>query len=61
MPKGKYFKEQYTDITQEKVKNYLKRKLKDGDWYLDANEAVYYGFADLVLNTRKFNSINSLK
>ena len=59
--KGKYFKEQYTDITQEKVKNYLKRKLKDGYWYLDANEAVYYGFADLVLNTRKFNSINSLK
>ena len=59
--KAKYFKEQYTDITQEKVKNYLKRKFKDGDWFLDANESVYYGFADLVLNTRKFNSINSLK
>lgn len=58
---GKYFKEQYEEPTQEKVKNFLKRKLKDGDWYLDANEAVYYGFADLVLSTRKFNSINSLK
>ena len=32
---GKYFKDQYTDITEDKVKNYLKRKLKDGDWYLD--------------------------
>ena len=40
---------------------YLKRKLKDGDWYLDANEAVYYGFADAVLATRKFPSIGSLK
>ena len=59
--KGKYFKEQYTEPTHEKVKNYLKRKFKEGDWYLDANESVYYGFSDLVLNTRKFNSINSLK
>ena len=59
--KGKYFKEHYTDITEEKVRNYLKRKLKDGDWYLDANEAVYYGFADCVLDTRKCKNIESLK
>lgn len=59
--KSKYFKEHYTDITEEKVRNYLKRKLKDGDWYLDANEAVYYGFADAVLNTRKYKDIDSLK
>lgn len=58
---GKYFKEHYNEPDFDKVKNYLKRKFKDGDWYLDANESVYYGFADLVLNTRKFNSINSLK
>jgi ATP-dependent protease ClpP protease subunit len=59
--KSKYFKQQYTDLTEEKVKNYLKRKFKDGDWFLDAHEAVYYGFADCVLNTRKCNSINGLK
>lgn len=59
--KGKYFKESYTDINQDKVKNYLKRKLKDGDWYLDAHEAVYYGFADAVLDTRKFSNLDSLK
>jgi ATP-dependent protease ClpP protease subunit len=58
---GKYFKEHYNEPDFDKVKNYLKRKFKDGDWFLDANESVYYGFADLVLNTRKFNSINSLK
>ena len=59
--KGKYFKDHYTDLTEEKVRNYLKRKLKDGDWYLDANEAVYYGFADAVLETRKYPHIDSLK
>ena len=59
--KGKYFKEQYTDINEDKVRNYLKRKLKDGDLYLDPNEAVYYGFADCVLKTRKCQNINSLK
>ena len=59
--KGKYFKEHYTEPDLDKVKGYLKRKLKDGDWYLDSNESVYYGFADVVLNTRKYNSINSLR
>ena len=59
--KGKYFKEQYADITEEKVKNYLKRKLKDGDWYLDPNEAVFYGFADCVLTTRRCPTINGVK
>jgi|TARA_R110000851_G_scaffold188268_3_gene338322 ATP-dependent protease ClpP protease subunit len=59
--KGKYFKDHYSNPDQDKTKNYLKRKFKDGDWYLDANESVYYGFADLVLNTRKFSSIDSLK
>tara|TARA_Y100001973_G_C5158564_1_gene312236 strand:- start:186 stop:839 length:654 start_codon:yes stop_codon:yes gene_type:complete len=59
--KGKYFKEQYADISHEKVKNYLKRKFKDGDWYLDAHESVYYGFADCVLDTRSYRNINSLK
>jgi ATP-dependent protease ClpP protease subunit len=58
---GKYFKESYTDLNQEKVKNFIKRKLKDGDWYLEANEAVYYGFADYVLDTRRCKNIESLK
>jgi len=37
------------------------RKLKDGDWYLDANEAVYYGLSDAVLESRKYPHIDSLK
>jgi len=59
--KGKYFKEKFKTVTMEKVKRFLKRKLKDGDWYLTAHEAVYYGLADNVITHRNFGSINSLK
>jgi ATP-dependent Clp protease protease subunit len=59
--KGKFFTQRYKNITQQKVKNYIKRKLKEGDWYLKAHDAVYYGFADCVLGTRRFPSIDSLK
>jgi len=59
--KGKYFKEKFKSVTTEKVKRFLKRKLKDGDWYLTAHEAVYYGLADNVITHRSFGSVNSLK
>ena len=59
--KGKYFKENYESINEEKIKTFLKRKLKDGDWYLTSHESVHYGFADLVLQTRSHPSIDSLK
>ena len=58
---GKFFKEKLKTITEEKVKNFLRKKLKDGDWYLNANEAVYYGFADGVLTNRNFKTIDMLK
>jgi len=58
---AEYFRDKWDTITEEKVKNYLKRKLKDGDWYMTAEEAVYYGFADGVLSTRKYPHIDSLK
>jgi ATP-dependent protease ClpP protease subunit len=59
--KGKYFKEKFNPVTPEKVKRFLKRKLKDGDWYLTSHEAVYYGLADNVITHRSYGSINSLK
>lgn len=33
-----------------KTKKYLYRKLKDGDWYMNSEQAVYYGFADRVID-----------
>ena len=55
---GLYFKEK--KYTLDKVKKYLYKKLKDGDWYLKPEEAVYYGFADGVLGSRKHPNIDSL-
>ena len=46
---GKFFKEKYGNKPdQDKVKTYLTRKLKSGDWYITAEDAVYYGFADEI-------------
>ena len=45
---GKYFKERKYNVS--KTKAYIKRKMKDGDWYLAANEAVHFGFADGIDN-----------
>jgi len=59
--KGKFFKEHYKQPTEEKVKGFIKRKLKSGDWYLSSHESVYYGFADDVITHRSYGSINSLK
>lgn len=49
--RGKYFKDKYggTKDSIPKVNAWLKRKLKDGDWFLNAEDCVYYGFADKVL------------
>lgn len=41
---GKFFRDKSYDVN--KVKKYLYKKLKDGDWYMNAEEAIYYGFAD---------------
>ena len=49
---GKYFKEKYGSSPDiEKVKTYLFRKLKSGDWYISAEDAVYYGFADEIIDS----------
>lgn len=48
---GKFFYEKFGKKPSEKqVKQFLIRKFKDGDWYLNAEEAVYYGFADAILD-----------
>lgn len=58
--KSKFFKENYEDATQEKAKNYILRKMKNGDWYLDADECLYYGFCDAILGGKKAKDIKSL-
>ena len=49
---GPYFQEKYSgNPTIGKVKNFLNTKLKSGDWYINSEEAVYYGFADEVIDS----------
>lgn len=54
---GKFFYEKFGKKPSEKqVKQFLIRKFKSGDWYLTAEEAIYYGFADSVLTDWHFSS-----
>ena len=41
---GEYFKERENNLS--KTKSYIKRKLSAGDWYMSAEESIYYGFID---------------
>lgn len=45
---GQYFKQRGDSLS--KVKSYIKRKMKDGDWYLTAEGAIDYGFADYIFS-----------
>lgn len=49
---GAYFQDRYDKKpTIGKVKNFLNTKLKSGDWYINAEEAVHYGFADEIIDS----------
>ena len=44
---GEFAKEKGYNLS--KVKSFIKRKMEKGDWYMNAEDAVYYGFADRIL------------
>jgi len=53
---GQFFKEKFgKKPTEKQVKQFLIRKLKGGDWYLNSEEAVYYGFADKIIDNWHYN------
>jgi ATP-dependent protease ClpP protease subunit len=57
---GKYFKER--GMSESKIKTFLDRKIKEkSDWYLSAEEAVHYGFADGILGESGYESLEDLK
>lgn len=44
------------------IKKHIMSQLANkSDWILDADEAVYYGFADGVIGSKKYPSIDSIK
>jgi ATP-dependent protease ClpP protease subunit len=60
--KGEFFRKQYKSLNEGKVKSFLTRKLKDkSDWYLSAEESVYYGFADGLIGSKKYKNIKEIR
>jgi len=50
---GPFFKEKEYSISR--IKDYIDKKLQSkSDWYLTAEEAIYYGFADGILGEKGF-------
>lgn len=48
--KSKFFKDKYVRPDLIKVKNFLSKRLKEGDWYMTAEDAIYHGFADNIIS-----------
>jgi ATP-dependent protease ClpP protease subunit len=56
---GDFFCEEYSE---DDVKNFIEEKLeKKEDWWMSADEAVEYGFADGTLGTPGFETILDIK
>lgn len=57
---GKFFKDRA--YSEKQVIEYLNRKIKDkGDWYLDAEEALYYGLCDGIFGTKGYENIEKIR
>lgn len=49
-------------FTVKKVMNYLDNRIRNrSDWYLSAEEAVYYGFCDGILGDKGFEDIEKIR
>lgn len=57
---GQYFKERDYDV--KKIAIYLDSKLRQkSDWYLPADEALYYGFCDGVFGEKGYETLEKIR
>jgi ATP-dependent Clp protease protease subunit len=57
-----YFQNKFKPPTEEKVKNFLEREMqKRGDWWMSAEEAVNFGFADGLLGQPGFETMDMIR
>lgn len=57
---GKYFKDRKYSL--KRTATFIDQKIRQtGDWYLSAEEALYYGFADGILGEKGFESISKVR
>jgi ATP-dependent protease ClpP protease subunit len=58
--KGLFFRKK--KMKYDEIFNYIDGIVKKkNDWYLDAQEAVDYGFADGILGTKGFETFEALR
>jgi len=58
---GEFFKDRKSSSLKS-VMAFIDKKIKDkSDWYMDAEEAVYYGFADHILGCKEYPTLKSLR
>ena len=59
---GEFFQSKYKSVDCDRVKTYLKRKMRDkGDWWMSSEEAVYYGFADGILGDDNYSTMEFIR
>lgn len=57
---SKFFKDK--NFTEAKVKAFIQKKIETKtDWYLPAEEAVFYGFADGIFGAKGFETLERLR
>jgi len=57
---GKYFRERKYSL--RRTMNFIDAKIRQaGDWFLTADEAVYYGFADGVMGGKGFETFGKIR
>ena len=57
---GKYFKER--KYSPRRTMNFIDAKIRQvGDWFLTAEEAVYYGFADGIMGSKGFENFKKIR
>lgn len=57
---GKHFASK--DYSEQRIVNFIDKKIRHSiDWYLSAEEAVYYGFADGVLGDKGYETLAKIR
>lgn len=57
---GPYFKERKYSL--RRTMNFIDSKIRQvGDWFLTAEEAVYYGFADGIMGSKGFENLKKIR
>lgn len=61
MQYSKFIKDKKVKAPKDYACKFIKDQLDKGDWYLTAEEAVYYGLADNILGQNPYINIDSIK